>query len=137
MRNAFFEDKYEGRRFAALMSGDGPYILDIHGNCGVALGPSSIANLVPDPVLVGWGRRVAGPEWWIVKYHNQPRVCLEGLSGEAREKLAADFGLPIESGEGRYWDWRTIYELLFKKYQSNQRYDLLWVDMVNEWMTKQ
>ena len=140
----FFEKEYEGRRLAAVISADGPYILDIDGHEGVALGASSNAYCKKGGVF---GASKEG--WWVTKYRNQPRINLVSLSKSAREELAADFGLQIlsekfEKDSNRFGssaafqglcEWAMKHPRLYKRSQQFQEY-LPWVAMVEEQKTK-
>jgi hypothetical protein len=143
----FFEGTYEGRRFAAILSVDGPYILDIDRSEGVAIGPSEITCCAR-----GVGFRHMQEGWCVAKYGTEPRINLVGMSQIAREELARDFGLPIcdmeniNNGFGELFNgsaafeglcrWVMAHPRLYKKMQRYGRSYMSWPEMVEAWKSK-
>jgi hypothetical protein len=88
-RPRFFEKTYEGRRFAGIMTADGPYVFDLTAARGSALYRSTIVH----------SGRV---QWWVAEGDIfNSRIPLNSLSDAARKELAYDFGLSFAEGEAR------------------------------------
>jgi hypothetical protein len=84
-RPRFFEKTYEGRRFAGIVTENGPYVLDITANRCSALYQS---------IIVTNGR----VQWWVAEGDIfNSRIPLNSLSAAARRELAYDFGLSFAS----------------------------------------
>ena len=84
-RPRFFEKTYEGRRFAGIMTADGPYVFDLTAARGSALYRSTIVH----------SGRV---QWWVAEGDIfNSRIPLNSLSAAARRELAYDFGLSFAS----------------------------------------
>jgi hypothetical protein len=101
----FHEVTIGQRRFAGILSADGPYLLDrttTYGH-GVALGVSKIADLDPRR---DWMADEAG--WFVVKYEMEARISLKGMSIEDLLTLARAFGLSI-AGYGEKDEVRGFY----------------------------
>ena len=80
-RPRFFEKTYEGRRFAGIVTENGPYVFDIAANRSSALYQSTIVT----------NGRV---QWWVAEGDIfNSRIPLNSLSAAARKELAYDFGL--------------------------------------------
>lgn len=85
-RPRFFEKTYDGRRFAGIVTADGPYVFDLTAKRGSALYRSTIVH----STLEDFGR----VQWWIAEGNIcDCRISLASLSAAARRKLAYDFGL--------------------------------------------
>ena len=84
-RPRFFEKTYERRRFAGIVTENGPYVLDITANRCSALYQS---------IIVTNGR----VQWWVAEGDIfNSRIPLNSLSAAARRELAYDFGLSFAS----------------------------------------
>jgi hypothetical protein len=80
-RPRFFEKIYDGRRFAGIVTADGPYVFDLTAKRGSALYRSTIVH---------YGR----VQWWVAEGGvTNSRIPLNSLSDTARKELACDFGL--------------------------------------------
>ena len=84
-RPRFFEKTYEGKRFAGIVTENGPYVFDIAANRSSALYQS---------IIVTNGR----VQWWVAEGDIfNSRIPLNSLSAAARRELAYDFGLSFAS----------------------------------------
>jgi hypothetical protein len=93
-RPRFFEKTYEGRRFAGIMTADGPYVFDLTAARGSALYRSTIVH----------SGRV---QWWVAEGDIfNSRIPLNSLSDAARKELAYDFGLSFAEGEDSLSNYR-------------------------------
>ena len=103
----FFDLLIEGVRFRGLCTASGPSIermWDASHTVSVQLGVASISELQGREPIRGRSL-VEGQPWSICKYRHQPRISLDGLSQRGIDRLAVEFGMPINAfGRGRHID---------------------------------
>ena len=92
MRNRMFHQaSIAGLTFDSIVSADGPYVSCRAGG-GVALGVSGLRQFQPPADTV---RHAMPFGWWVVKYHDEPRIPLPGFDQAAIRRLSDEFGLVI------------------------------------------
>jgi hypothetical protein len=147
----FYRSEIEGILFTAVLSADGPYIMRMEkgGYCngGVAMGHcTSIRYIDPSSPCLFDADKTG---WWVVKYNNQPRISLEDLSEQGRQKVSRCFGIPMSNPmTGRsemhgvdsflqsdafngLCEWTKKHPRLAKNYETCQDY-MPWCRLVKE-----
>ena len=131
----------EGIEFHAFLSADGPYIASDTLACGVALGHCTSICFLEQSGPVSRNQQT---HWALVKYRNQERMDLSGLSERGRKRLADEFGIPIRgvTSEDEFFsssdafrglcEWARRHPRLFAKFSGFQSYIPGWHDMVAE-----
>jgi hypothetical protein len=144
----FFRAMIEGRSFVGVMGGDGPTIEAGERDkppSHAVLGPSSIRlfDKLSEPDIA--------PGWWIVKYQDERRLSLCGLSEAGVRELSKCFGIPVY-GEGKYGtgpalflrseagkglcEWATLHANLAKSMRHCAEY-IPWPNYVNVYLSNE